>query len=256
MARYLALSGATLNIVDLCEMDLVHQVASERPLLPLFRHLAQSPHYSELSKREQPRQVDIFLLEEALSTMAIQEPELLETVEQHAIWDRVLMVPPSATGTSTSTASNSSNGSNGSSVQYPSIAGQSWPELQLMESLTPELLLDASSLPGGIPARFEHIDAFVENCFGAKHDVKSTKKTLTQYVANLESQISQNHQHHMMDKRHASIAMQRKLHAAKTCLATLQQTDAAVAQTWFDLTRHAATKSFDDCLRDEITLMK
>lgn len=256
MARYLGLSGARLNIADMIEMKLASQVSSARPLLSLFRHLAQSPHISEEYKREQPRQLDMSYLEEALDTMAVEEPALLEEIEAHEIWEQVLAVPPSAVDV-TATASSSPEFDK---IIYPIVAGNSWKDIQEMQQFAPEFISEHQGhVAPIISARFDHIDTFVETCFSAKlTDVKSITKQVNQYLSQVEGQLASFNVQgvHGSEKRHARIALERKQAAASACLETLQNADAGVVQTWLDLTRHAANKNFDTCLKDEITLMK
>jgi hypothetical protein len=255
MARYLGLSGAKLNIVDMIEMNLATQVSSARPLLSVFRHLAQSPHQSEQFKSEQPRQLDMSYLEEALDTMAVEEPALLEEVEAHEIWEQVLMVPPSAVDV-TETASSSSF----DKIAYPIVAGNSWKDIQEMQRFAPEFIAEhRGHVAPIVSARFDNIDVFVETCFGTKHnDVNSITRQVKQYLSQVEGQLASFNVQgvHGADKRYARIALERKQAAASACLDTLQSANAGVVQTWLDLTRHAANKSFEDCLKDEISLMK
>lgn len=250
MARYLALSGAKLNILDLCQLGLVEHVVSDRPLIPIFRQLAQLTHSTDGTKREQPRHVDIRALEDVLTTMAVDEPAILEEIEMNPVWESALMVPPSEV------FSNVAN----EPQQYPAFAGNTWEEVAAFEAAAPDVF--SADAPGGLSALFENIEAFVENCFGANHDVRSSKRALEQYIAGLEKQMASSGMgrsaltYATIDKRNAAIAMQRKLHLAKSCMKTMDLTDAAIVQTWFDLTRHAATKDFDACMRDEITMWK
>eukprot|EP01039_Chlorochromonas_danica_P012361 gene12361-14119_t len=134
MARYLALSGAKLNILDLCQLGLVEHVVSDRPLVPIFRQLAQTNHSNDGTKREQPRHVDIGALEDVLTTMAVDEPEILEEIEMHPVWESSLMVPPSEV------ASNVAN----EPQQYPVFAGKTWEEVAAFEAAAPDVISDAS----------------------------------------------------------------------------------------------------------------
>lgn len=259
MARYLAFSGARLNVMDLLEMNLVTNFSTEEPLVPLLIHAAKAPCPSEMSKRQQPRQIYMPRLWDAIDTMTPSIPEEMERVENDPFWERVLTVPPAEAN-----SPNNMPHLHSENTVYPKIAGDSWEEIQAMEQLTPELL--AGSTGGcNIPflsAKFDNIEAFAETCFSSKfQDVKTIKKNMVSYVNNVTGQLNALNKKkttslHGQDKRHAVIAMQRKLQAATSCLMTLEKTDVAVLQTWLDMTRIAATKSLDESLKDEITMLK